>query len=52
MANAMTAEKKIADLESRLEVAQQTAEVRAVLLAMDEARERRAKKKKPKSPNS
>jgi transposase len=46
-------EKKIAELESRLEVAQQTAEVRAVLMAMDEARERRArKKKKSKSNNS
>ena len=46
-------EKKIAELESRLEVAQQTAEVRAVLMAMDEARERRArKKKKTKSSNS
>jgi transposase-like protein len=46
-------EKRIAELESRLEVAQQTAEVRAVLMAMDEARERRArKKKKSKSNNS
>ena len=45
-------EKKIAELESRLEVAQQTAEVRAVLMAMDEARERRARRKKKKSSNS
>jgi transposase len=52
-------ERKIADLEQQLAVASQTAEVRAMLLAMDEVKQRRerrekggAKKKPPHSPQS
>ena len=42
---------KIAELETKLTVAQQTAEVRAILLAMEESQQKRdLKKKKNKSP--
>lgn len=39
---------RIAQLEAKLKIAEQTAEVRAVLLAMERAQEKRLKKKKSK----